>query len=306
MSKINLGPGLVYENLRMYLDAGNDKSYPGSGNTWYDLSGNNNHGTLNNTTFDSEKGGCFSFNGTTSYVNLNGGSALNNWNPDATTIYSLPSYTSACFWFKTDTTAAGNATLFTDGYGYEYGVYRNSSNIAGVCYGGGSAAISANIWYYVCLTALNRTPNTGTYSQSGTTTATFTTTYPIPFTNSSVISITRTSGSFVDGNYTTTIINQNTFTVTTTGPATTSGNFFFSTSQNQANGKLYLNGEYKSTGSANISNGANDVPFNIGRDGGLFDKYFSGKIANCQLYDRRLTDAEVLQNYNHFKTRFGL
>ena len=29
------------------LDASNSNSYPGSGNTWYDLSGNNYHGTLN-------------------------------------------------------------------------------------------------------------------------------------------------------------------------------------------------------------------------------------------------------------------
>jgi hypothetical protein len=30
----------------MYLDAGNAKSYPGSGSTWYDLSGNQHHITL--------------------------------------------------------------------------------------------------------------------------------------------------------------------------------------------------------------------------------------------------------------------
>ena len=305
MSTINSGPSLIYDGLRMYLDAANIKSYPGSGSTWFDLSGNNNNGTLSNTTFDSEVGGCFSFNGSTSYVNLNGGSALNNWDVDATVIYSLPSYTSACFWFKTDT-LSGTGLLLSDGFGPEYGVRRSGSNIQGVCYGNASTTISADVWYYVCLTALNRTPNIGTYSQSGTTTATFTTTYPIPFTNSSVISIARTSGSFVDGNYTTTIVNQNTFTVTTAGPATTSGNFYFSTSQNQGTAKVYLNGEYKTIASGNISNGANDPPFNIGRDGGALNNYFSGKIANCQLYDRRLTDAEVLQNYNHFKTRFGL
>lgn len=33
---------------------------------------------------------------------------------------------------------------------------------------------------------------------------------------------------------------------------------------------------------------------------------FSGKIANASIYDRELTQAEVLQNYNSTKTRFGL
>ena len=33
------GPRIVTDGLVSYLDAGNTKSYPGSGNTWYDLSG---------------------------------------------------------------------------------------------------------------------------------------------------------------------------------------------------------------------------------------------------------------------------
>ena len=33
------GPKIITDGLVSYLDAGNTKSYPGSGNTWYDLSG---------------------------------------------------------------------------------------------------------------------------------------------------------------------------------------------------------------------------------------------------------------------------
>jgi len=40
------GPKIVTGGLVLYLDAGNSKSYPGSGNTWYDLSGNNHNITL--------------------------------------------------------------------------------------------------------------------------------------------------------------------------------------------------------------------------------------------------------------------
>jgi hypothetical protein len=34
------------DGLQVYLDAGNPNSYPGAGNTWFDLSGNNRHSTL--------------------------------------------------------------------------------------------------------------------------------------------------------------------------------------------------------------------------------------------------------------------
>ena len=58
------GPRIVTNGLVLYLDAGNNKSYPGSGNTWFDLSGNNNNGTLTNgPTFSSSNGGSIVFDG---------------------------------------------------------------------------------------------------------------------------------------------------------------------------------------------------------------------------------------------------
>ena len=44
------GPKIVLDNLVLCLDANNSRSYPGTGNTWYDLSGNNNHATLRGNT----------------------------------------------------------------------------------------------------------------------------------------------------------------------------------------------------------------------------------------------------------------
>jgi len=41
-------PKIVTTDLVMCLDSANSKSYPGSGSTWYDLSGNGNNGTLTN------------------------------------------------------------------------------------------------------------------------------------------------------------------------------------------------------------------------------------------------------------------
>ena len=39
---------------------------------------------------------------------------------------------------------------------------------------------------------------------------------------------------------------------------------------------------------------------------GSADNFWSGKVANCLLYNKVLSSSEVLQNYNATKTRFGL
>lgn len=47
----------VTNGLQFFVDAGNSLSYPGSGTTWYDLSGNGNDVTLTSTTFTTDAGG---------------------------------------------------------------------------------------------------------------------------------------------------------------------------------------------------------------------------------------------------------
>ena len=62
---------IVSNGLVLNLDAAQLRSYPGSGTTWTDLSGNAYNGTLTNgPTFDSENGGSIVFDGTNDYVNL--------------------------------------------------------------------------------------------------------------------------------------------------------------------------------------------------------------------------------------------
>lgn len=61
--------GIVTNGLVCNLDAGFVGSYPTTGTTLYDLSGNNNNGTLvNGTTFNSANSGSFVFDGTNTYV----------------------------------------------------------------------------------------------------------------------------------------------------------------------------------------------------------------------------------------------
>jgi hypothetical protein len=63
------GPNIVTDGLVLYLDAANQKSYPGSGTVWTDLSGNGNNGTLiNGPTFNSNNGGEIAFDGVDDFI----------------------------------------------------------------------------------------------------------------------------------------------------------------------------------------------------------------------------------------------
>jgi hypothetical protein len=79
-------PPIVTDGLVLYLDAANTKSYPTTGTTWNDLSGNNNNGTLiNGPTFNSANNGSIVFDGVDDYTS---GSIL------------VPSTFTTNFWFK--------------------------------------------------------------------------------------------------------------------------------------------------------------------------------------------------------------
>ena len=67
---------IVTDGLILHLDAGDSNSYSGTGNTWYDISGNNNHGTLNGPTFTNTGLKHFVFNSTDDVASLN----LSNYN----------------------------------------------------------------------------------------------------------------------------------------------------------------------------------------------------------------------------------
>ena len=67
----NYNPKIVTDGLVLCVDAANTKSYPGSGSTFFDLSGNNRHGTLlNSPAHDTEAGGCFHFDATNERISL--------------------------------------------------------------------------------------------------------------------------------------------------------------------------------------------------------------------------------------------
>jgi hypothetical protein len=93
-------PKIVTDGLQLCLDAANVKSYPGSGTTWSDLSGNAyNASIVGSVSYTTENLGCFNMNGsqTSDYITLPV-SALNN--------LSDGSYWSLEFWVRLDATSA--------------------------------------------------------------------------------------------------------------------------------------------------------------------------------------------------------
>lgn len=81
------GPDLVTSGLILYLDAGNPASYPGSGTSWRDISGNSINGTLTGSpVYSSNNLGNFSLSGTGQYADLGSNSLLQFTNTQAFTI----------------------------------------------------------------------------------------------------------------------------------------------------------------------------------------------------------------------------
>ena len=64
-------PSIVMNNLVLCLDAGNSKSYPGSGTTWYNLIPGGVNGTLTNgPTYSSANGGVIVLDGVNDYIDV--------------------------------------------------------------------------------------------------------------------------------------------------------------------------------------------------------------------------------------------
>lgn len=73
---------IVTDGLTLRLDAGNPASYPGSGATWTDLSGNGNNATLQGSgySYTTENGGAIVLNGSNAWALINSSTSLNSAN----------------------------------------------------------------------------------------------------------------------------------------------------------------------------------------------------------------------------------
>jgi len=140
---------LVTNGLVLLLDANNTNSYPGTGTTWFDLSGINNNGTLTNgASYNSASGGSIVFDGVNDYV----GSF-------PTQISGVGSKTICAFIYPTTTSRAGICGIrgAGDGTGWVFTINRTSSGNLTYFHTTGttvevSAGISINNWVQVCVT----------------------------------------------------------------------------------------------------------------------------------------------------------
>ena len=134
------GPDIVTDGLVLHLDAGNSKSYPGSGNIWFDLSGNNrNFNLVGSLVHDG-----FYFDGFND-SNYASGSSYSHRNDDYT--YSV--------WFMYDVLTS-YATIFENGSWSDTLLYRSFNSIIQVYAEGGyfgqhSFGYTTNQWYNVVL-----------------------------------------------------------------------------------------------------------------------------------------------------------
>jgi hypothetical protein len=165
MSAASSTPSIVTSGLLLNLDAGNPSSYPGTGTSWFDISGNNNNATL--TSYGS---------GVPSYSSLGGGAisfTRNAFNVGNSAIFqggssfaNLTTEVALSLWFYTGTNTlmvlAGKGYQFSD-VPYEiqsYQINLNGGTINARITAGGSTnntdlsgpSFSLNTWTNVTLT----------------------------------------------------------------------------------------------------------------------------------------------------------
>jgi len=215
----------VRDGLVLYLDAANARSYPRTGTTWFDRSGNGNNGTLSATSigYDSANGGSLVFDGTDDYVTLSASSSLGK---------SINYTTSA--WIRY---SGGGYLMILDSV--DYGV------------GGGYM-----MWLY--------------------------------------ISTPKVLSSF-DGQFQTSI---------GTVPLNTWTNVCISKNNNQLS--FYINGSFDVTRTFNFDSNTSSTDVDIGSSSRNPGYPFNGNIAQVSIYNRALSAAEIQQNYNALKGRYGL
>lgn len=151
---VGYNPRCVQDGLVLYLDAANRRSYPGTGTTWFDISGNGNNATMyGSVPFSVDTTPCFDFataTGGFSYLSSLGFTFASNMIP------IIGNFTLSC-WIKNPNISTGQVGLFSNaggGDGYRFGL--DSSSIyylIGPSYTEGiisfSSSLSASLWYNV-------------------------------------------------------------------------------------------------------------------------------------------------------------
>jgi hypothetical protein len=222
-------PSMITDGLMVYLDAANTRSYPGTGNTWYDLRGSINFALQNNPPFlANSAGGSIGFT-----------AANYHWATSSSSLSLMTRFTVEVWHYYTGVLTGAAPCIVTETYfgttgqinynlgstlsgaGLRVGYYNNGWNESSMY------ALSANNWYHI-------------------------------------------SGTF-DG----------------------------------ANFRLYIN----SVNQVTTPNGGTPTA----NTGGIrlmrrwdFDEYWGGHLSTVKIYNRALSAAEIKQNFEATRDRYGI
>jgi hypothetical protein len=164
------GPDMIQDGLVLALDAADKNSYPGSGTTWRDMSGNNNNGTLTNgPTFSNANGGIIVFDGADDVVDgtINGSIFTGAFTQTAW-IYKLNANQIWQGVFTNSSPATNNTYLMTFGNGSVAAPYNSvGANQVGVSESGIYLDIGThtNQWLYLVATKTGTTLTIYCYKQ---------------------------------------------------------------------------------------------------------------------------------------------
>ena len=145
-----VGPRILRDELVAYYDATNPKSYSGSGNTVYDLSGNGRNGTLTNgVAYSSNNRGYFIFDGSNDYIDCS----------SIPSTFWVDNSWSVAFWIKFDGINIGIDQGICGTSSLLHLLQRGNNFLLGL-YGNDSTSVTvpaANNWYHVvfCYNNLN-------------------------------------------------------------------------------------------------------------------------------------------------------
>jgi hypothetical protein len=145
---VGYNPSIVTDSLSVYLDAGNRKSYPGTGTELLDLSGNAVNATVNGSPAFTN--GYFTITGDTTYISM----------PNATLIPRVNNFAySIWVWFNS---IDGLDTLIENGSWTDSLLFRAESNVVtvyaeGASLGSMSWTRATSRWYNVAFVRSNNT-----------------------------------------------------------------------------------------------------------------------------------------------------
>jgi hypothetical protein len=149
---IDVGPIETTDGLVLHLDAANTRSYPGSGNTVYDLSGFGNTSALTNgPTYNSSNLGAFVLDGSNDYILVN----------SQANILSKTAYTKIAFIYISNFSTVNN--IISGGFSGQHAFWMFGTDKLNAGHNGtwntvvGATTLSLNTWYFAAVTYSNST-----------------------------------------------------------------------------------------------------------------------------------------------------